>query len=76
MADADTSPGRPMPNDEISLNVLFNWNGHTWDAYEVLGCPAGSSREKVTAAFQAARTKADPESLPFLQAAYDAITRS
>ncbi len=60
---------------EISLNVLFNWNGHTWDAYEVLGLPAGSSRDKVNSAFQTARGKADPESVPFLQAAYDAITR-
>jgi hypothetical protein len=79
--DADTSPGRApqgVPEDtggEISLNVLFNWNGHTWDAYEVLGLPAGSSRDKVSAAFQTARGKADPETVPFLQAAYDAITR-
>src|SRR5690349_4462282 len=24
-----------------SLNVMFNYNGHSWDAYEVLGVPAG-----------------------------------
>ena len=82
--DADTSPGRAPRGDshddsrreEVSLNVLFNWNGHTWDAYEVLGLPAGSSREKGAAAYQSARSKAEPESLPFLQAAYEAITRS
>lgn len=73
--DADTSPGREPQGGEISLNVLFNWNGHTWDAYEVLGLPAGSSRDKAAAAFQAARAKADPESIPFLQAAFEAITR-
>ncbi|MES2962998.1 MAG: hypothetical protein V4760_03845 [Bdellovibrionota bacterium] len=77
--DADTSPGRAPrgePREEVSLNVLFNWNGHTWDAYEVLGLPAGSSRAKVEQAFVAARSKADSDSLPFLKAAHDAIIRS
>lgn len=27
------------------LNVVFMWNGHSWDSYEVLGIPAGSSYE-------------------------------
>jgi hypothetical protein len=59
---------------ETSLNVMFNWNGHSWDAYEVLGVPAGSSREAVTASYQAMKLQADGESLPFLQAAFEAIT--
>lgn len=65
------------PNDAIekSLNVMFNWNGHSWDAYEVLGVPAGSSRDSVTAAYHHARAKCDAESLPFLQAAYEAICK-
>ena len=63
-------------SSETSLNVMFNWNGHSWDAYEVLGVPAGSSRESVTTAFKAMKLQADGESLPFLQAAYDAITRT
>ena len=32
--------------------VIFNWNGHSWDAYEVLGIPAGSTRIEVNKAFQ------------------------
>lgn len=56
-----------------SLNVLFNWNGHTWDAYEVLGIPAGSSSEAAHAAFERAAALADTETLPFLRAAFEAI---
>ncbi len=56
------------------LNVFFNWNGHTWDAFEVLGVPAGASRETVIHAFHAARAKS-PDSIAFLQAAADAILK-
>ncbi len=57
------------------LNVFFNWNGHTWDAYEVLGVPAGSSRKSVIQAFHLARSKS-PDSIAFLQAAADAILKT
>ena len=56
------------------LNVFFNWNGHTWDAFEVLGVPAGASRETVIQAFHQARAKS-PDSIAFLQAAADAILK-
>lgn len=56
------------------LNVFFNWNGHTWDAFEVLGVPAGASRESVIQAFHLARSKS-PDSIAFLQAAADAILK-
>lgn len=56
------------------LNVFFNWNGHTWDAFEVLGVPAGASRESVIQAFHLARSKS-PDSIAFLQAATDAILK-
>lgn len=56
------------------LNVFFNWNGHTWEAFEVLGIPAGSPRDIVVAAFHASRAKS-PDSTPFFQAATDAILK-
>ena len=80
--DEDTAPGR-VPKGASSgarsspriksLNVLFNWNGHTWDAYEVLGIPAGSSSESAHQAFERAAALADKETLPFLRAAFEAI---
>lgn len=78
--DLDNDPMREarvaLSPEEKALNVVFNWNGHSWDAYEVLGIPAGSSIEKVAAAFQEAESKSDPESIAFLQAAYQAILSS
>lgn len=77
-ATFDGSSGEPTnPNFNLdeskSLNVLFNWNGHTWDAYEVLDIPAGSSRASVEAAFERMKHKVDPESVPFVTAAFQAI---
>ena len=63
-------------DEERSLNVLFNWNGHTWDAYEVLGLPGGSSQVQARLAFDRAAALADQETVPFLKAALDAIAKS
>ncbi len=56
-----------------SLNVMFNYNGHSWDAYEVLGVPAGASLKTVTDAYQIALRRSDKESVEFLETAYKAI---
>lgn len=55
------------------LNVIFNYNGHDWDAYEVLGVPAGCSLTEVELAFHEAVGKVDRNSRSFLEAAYKAI---
>lgn len=62
-----------MPKGERPLNVIFNWNGETWDAYEVLGLPAGSSQEKVAKAYQESLARVDEKSKGFITAAHDAI---
>lgn len=56
-----------------SLNVMFNYNGHSWDAYEVLGVPAGASIKTVTDAYQTSLRRCDKESVEFLETAYKAI---
>ena len=61
------------PPSAKNLNVMFNYNGHSWDAYEVLGVPAGASIKIVTDAYQTALRKSDKESLEFLETAYRAI---
>lgn len=67
-------PGAVAPTDEErSLNVVFNYNGHSWDAYEVLGLPAGSSMESVEVAYQESLRRVDEGSKAFMQAAYEAI---
>lgn len=55
------------------LNVVFNYNGHSWDAFEVLGIPAGSPIDRVRSAHLEACQKVDADSRPFLDAALNAI---
>jgi hypothetical protein len=61
---------RPRPK---ILNVMFNYNGHSWDAYEVLGVPAGANITMVTEAYHVAVRRSDKESVEFLETAYKAI---
>lgn len=58
---------------EKSLNVFFNYNGHSWDAFEVLGLPAGSSIEKVREVYEENLKLVDMDSRSFLECAYKAI---
>lgn len=57
------------------LNIHFQYNGHSFDAYEVLGLPAGSSWEKVEEAYGKVADASDPSSRDFLQAALMAIEK-
>lgn len=58
-----------------NLNILFIYNGHDWDAYEVLGVPAGCSIHLVTQKYQELIKSADPGQLSFYEAAYEAILK-
>lgn len=60
-------------NQERPLNVVFNYNGHSWDAFEVLGLPAGSAAESVEKAYRDSLARVDAGSKPFMDAAYHAI---
>ena len=64
------APSRPRTK---LLNINFNWNGHSFDAYEVLGVAAGSSIETAHAAYLSSLEGADPDTKLFFKAAYDAI---
>ncbi len=66
-------PSIPDSPEAITLNVFFNYNGHTWDAYEVLGLPAGAKMPQVEAAMKEHMAKISAESKPFYQAAFRAI---
>lgn len=82
-----TPAGRPSPAsshshtqderypEEISLNVLFMYNGHNFDAYEVLGVPAGANFQIVERFYQEALKKKG-EDREFLEAAFFAIKSS
>lgn len=59
-----------------TLNVLFNYNGHTWDAFEVLGVPAGAPMSAVQAALEQSLKTTDPASHEFLRVAFQTIQKS
>lgn len=59
-----------------TLGVFFNWNGHSWNAHEVLGLQPTSTIEEARAAFELALSRSDSESVPFLTAAFEAIQKA
>ena len=60
-------------NDEQELNVYFNFNGHMWDAYEIIGVPAGSPMSDIEMGYLKCRNRIDDESKEILEMAYAAI---
>lgn len=62
-------PGGPLPQAQ------FIYNGHDWDAYEVLGVSPYSSFSEITRSYQEMIRKADNGKHDFLQAAYMTILK-
>ena len=56
-------------------SVLFNFNGHTWEAFEVLGVPRGASLKDVENAYQQATADCDRTDEAILQVALEAIRK-
>lgn len=55
------------------LSIQFMYNGHDWEAHDVLGLPQGASLPMATEAYQKLLQTSDPSSFPFYEAAYNAI---
>lgn len=67
-----------FPSENASgeaLNVMFNYNGHSFDAYEVLGVPAGSTLEEIQVIYQKNKQICDPASQEFFRVAMETITQ-
>ena len=60
---------------EQELTVHFNYNGHSWDAYEILGVPAGSPPEVIEEAYKTSRAKMEEGSEEILDLAYQALQK-
>jgi hypothetical protein len=65
----------PLRDNVTNLNVMFNYNGHSWDAYEVLGLQAGASLDAVRDNFNKAIQECKPQSHDFIKAALEAILK-
>jgi hypothetical protein len=53
-----------------SLNVLFMYNGHSFDAHEILGVPPGSNAKTIDEAYRRLQSSLRPESREFVETAY------
>jgi len=62
-----------MREPERSLGVLFMYNGHDWEAHQVLGVPQGASMHQITVVYQELIKKSEPSSFEFFEAAYNAL---
>lgn len=56
-----------------NLAIFFIYNGHDWEAHNVLGVAQGANMKMVTEAYQKLLQTSDPKSYEFLEAAYKAI---
>ena len=63
----------PKPPQNL---VVFNYNGETWDAHEVLGADRADSLEQVTNTYSQRLQEMGDKAATFLKAAYDAILKS
>ncbi len=55
------------------LSIFFMYNGHDWEAHQVLGIPQGAGIDVATRAYQEQLKTADPKSYEFFEAAHAAI---
>lgn len=56
-----------------NLNVMFMFNGHSFEAHEILGIPPGAGLKMIQEAYEKALVSVDPESREFLDAAFLAL---
>ncbi len=77
----DVTPQRPKlqetppPPPGPPVQCFFVYNGHDWDAFEVLGLSPYSSFSEITKVYQQQIKRADPGKHEFLQTAYMAILK-
>jgi len=63
---------RPRVNNTKALNVHFMYNGHSFDAYEVLGLPAGCGWSQIEQSYRDL-LKRDAQSKEFLDLALQSL---
>jgi hypothetical protein len=57
------------------LSLYFIYNGHDWEAHDVLGVPRGAPLSQVTEVYQALLKTSDPSTFEFFDTAYKTLLR-
>jgi hypothetical protein len=68
-----SKPSTQTNQNTKQLSIFFMYNGHDWEAHEILGIPQGASVDVATKAYQEQLKTSDPSSYEFLESAYNAI---
>lgn len=63
----------PLPVEPSQEVVMFNWNGHLWEAHEVLGVELGCTLEVAEKAYEDGCEIVDPHSRAFLRMAFRSL---
>lgn len=58
-----------------NLNIYFMYNGHEWEAHEVLGVPAGAPMPQATEVYQKLILNSDPSTFEFYESAHSALLK-
>lgn len=61
------------PGTAKNLSIFFMYNGHDWEAHDVLGVPRGVNLTMATEAYQKLLINEDPSTFEFYEGAYNAI---
>lgn len=69
----ETLQSQGISSRERSLNVSFIYNGHSFEAHEVLGLPAGARLQMIEEAYKKEITRQAPQSREFIETAYRAL---
>ena len=64
------------PTNPPKNMVVFNYNGETWDAHEVLGVARTDSLDSIKNTYSQRLQEMGDKAATFLKAAYDAILKS
>ena len=73
--DAEIVNEVKTPVKTRELNIYFMYNGHDWEAHDVLGIPRGASLAVATQVYQDLIKKSDPSTLEFYEAAYSTLMK-
>lgn len=72
-----SAPTEKLPQTVLKpAGVFFAFNGHEWNAFEILGCGPNEDLAQVTAQYQSLLRTSDTSTFDFYEAAYRAILKS
>ncbi|MBC7464468.1 MAG: hypothetical protein H7256_00620 [Bdellovibrio sp.] len=70
----DINAGKAIRHSK-NISIYFMFNGHEWEAHEVLGVPAGAPLPVVTEMYQSLILNSDPSTFEFYELAHQAILK-